>query len=148
MLSVRPDRPSYVLFGNMVDLEEEGRREVQREEGEAFAEEMGCKYVEVSARGGGQGLDQGFGMLVRERLGEMEVRERQAEIEKIMREHEEEERRREEEEKERIRAREEALMESLKTTTEEREKEQNDLIAEEMRQREAMKQAALANMRF
>ena len=39
-------------------------------------------------------------------------------------------------------------MNQMRVNVEEREKEQNSLLEEEMRQREAMKKAALENMRF
>jgi len=143
IVSFRPNAPTFILVGNMIDDSE--RREVTEEEGENLAESLGCKFVEVSARTG-DGLSHAFQMLTSEHIDRLTVLERQAEIDQLLQMQEEEEMRREEEERARIRMRERELEEQMKISTEAREKEQNDLIAEEMRRREAMKKAALMNL--
>jgi GTPase SAR1 family protein len=146
IISFREKRPPTVLLlGNMTD--DSVNREVTFEEGAELAASLHCQFAEASAFTG-DGIDAAFRSVVISHLDQLVVLERQEEIERIMRLQEEEERRLEEEEREKIRMREEELMNQMRMSVEEREKEQNALLEEEMRQREAMKKAALENMRF
>lgn len=66
MLRVKRGTPEFILVANKVDKSYE--REVTREEGEALAEEMGCQFIEVSAKTG-QKVESVFSTLVRKLRG-------------------------------------------------------------------------------
>jgi Fe2+ transport system protein B len=143
IMNMRGNPPTVVLVGNMCDLV--ARREVDVMAGERMAASLNCKFREVSAVTR-EGVDDVFQLVVRERIDYLVMKERQEEIERLLRIRDEEERQRELEEKERMRLREEELLNSTRQTTLDREKEQNEMLEDEMRRREAMKKAALKSM--
>ncbi|XP_048882559.1 ras-related protein Rab-42b [Brienomyrus brachyistius] len=76
---VQPHSVLFVLVGNKTDLEDEGLRQVGREEAELLAGKLGAPYVEASAKGG-ERVAEAFELLARRvyqglRNGEVQMRE-------------------------------------------------------------------------
>uniref|UniRef100_A0A7S4M7N8 small monomeric GTPase n=1 Tax=Vannella robusta TaxID=1487602 RepID=A0A7S4M7N8_9EUKA len=61
--------PNFVLAGNKTDLEH--LRVVPREEAEELALFFGCKFVEISCRDKGKGVEDMFSMLIRDTISEI-----------------------------------------------------------------------------